>query len=428
MTTSGRKKRHVDGRALVVVALLAYFAIVGSKISTHGWVGGWEFVHVDGTLPRFKDLTAVFQGWDRYRAGTPVAQIQSQAYETPRILSMAYPSIWLRLFAPLGLGEAQTFVFGVLLGIAVSAAALLFFGPLTLLEGAFAAALLVSPGLMFGIERGNVDLILFLIVLFGVWLLSTRFAAAPVVSAALLFFAGLLKLYPIAAVACFFKTRRHVLVFAPALLFTAYCLLLRRELRRIFHNAGRDTRWSFGCMVPFDRLDRWLMQHGHASHKAALELAGLALAILILGIVTAWTWRWMQECVVKPDLPGFAFLAGTAIYLLCFLIGNNYEYRFRWLILMIPQIFLWIRSRNPGWRRGLLALAMMLLATYATNITNDGRLVYVADPSNWLLFAVMVSLAAGALKTDMLRAFYRYPGLLRQITGSRAAQEESTTA
>src|SRR5215831_10554476 len=204
--------KALHGRILIVALLVVYFSLVGWRVYSHGWVAAWQIFHVHSEEPPFEDLRAVLQGLDRYRAGTPILEIQSRAFETPHILSMAYPSPWMWLLAPTGLGESQTILFGVILLVIVTAVTIVFLGSQTLPEGLFTAVLLMSPSFMLGIERGNADLILFPIVLPVIWLLSKRFAAA---AASMLFLAAL-KLYPTGALLCFLRKQRLVLVIGDA--------------------------------------------------------------------------------------------------------------------------------------------------------------------------------------------------------------------
>jgi hypothetical protein len=415
--------QSLRGRALLAAALLGYFGIVIWNVRVRGWKPAWDIVRVHQTLtPPFMDLVAVLQGLDRYRSGTPVAEIQDYAFGNEHALPVAYPSIWMWLFAPTGLGESQSVACGIALATVVTAATVLFLGPLNLAEAFFTALLLISPSFMLGIERGNADLIVFLVTLLGLWLLSKRFRGASACAASLIFFAALLKLYPIAALVSLLKKERRLgLVVIPAALFAIYCGLILPELRRIaalihpdpqLANAGRGTG-SFGCMVAFDRLFYRLHDHGSLISRSALELTGLATALVSAGIIAKVTSR-LRAPRLAPDLPGLAFVAGAAIYAFCFLIGNNYDYRLRWLILCVPQAFAWIRQRGPGWRRAALSVAAALLTAF---VTGKERFQNVAEPLNWLLFALLISLSIGALRSDIVCGLVESPFWFRRRLG-----------
>ena len=92
--------------------------------------------------------------------------------------------MWTRL-GVFGLGEGDTVPLGVAIGVVFFAAALAVAGPLTLGEGAVYGVALLAPATMLGVERGNVDLLMFALVVLGLLLLrrSPWAGAAPIVLA-----------------------------------------------------------------------------------------------------------------------------------------------------------------------------------------------------------------------------------------------------
>ena len=265
---------------------------------------------------------------------------------------------------------------------------------------------------MIGIERSNVDLIIFLIVVPAIWLLS-RQASSLWVPALLIFWAALLKLYPIAAVVAFVKKKngwRFLTVCS--VLFAAYCLLSLDDLKRIAMYSGRDVSLSFGSMVSLDRV--YLFQQRHSATyfaKQWFELAGLAGALVVAALTITFTWRRQLEASLSVNLAGMAFLAGAAIHLFCFLMGNHYAYRLRWLILIVPQLFLWIRERGPAHKRAIVTAAAFLCSVYATSWDYGNlrsRAAIPVDFLNWLLFAVVVSLLFSALKTELIPVLQKF--------------------
>ena len=344
-------------------------------------------------LPVFNDLAAVLRGLDQYRAGMPMREIQK---------NIAYPAIWMWGFAPTGIGAAQTVAVGVIVCLAATASTVLFLGKLTISEGIAAAILLVSPSFMLGVERCNVDLVVFLIVISAAWLLGQR--AVPLVwPACLILFAAFLKLYPIAAATALIKKQSgwRVLIVCVTC-FATYCLLIKNQIKLIQNQQFRDIFYSFGCMVPFDRL--YFLQQRGVIERRWFELSGLAAALLIAGVAVAFTSRPRVAATLTAGVTGTGFLAGASIYILVFLMGNHYSYRFRWLILVVPQLFFWIREKGAGYRRALAALAALLCTVYTTNFGYgevQSRFAFVLDSFNWILFAALVSLLYGVLLDDV---------------------------
>ena len=410
------KIRSLHGQILVVTLLILYFVCVAVKARQAGWTAAWTMVGVQSMVPPFTDLALDLQGLDRYRAGTEVAEIQKK---------VAYPPLWMWTFAPTGLGEQDAFLLGLTFGGLVTAVTILLLGRLSLAEGIFTALLLISPSFMIGIERSNVDLIIFLIVVPAIWLLS-RQASSLWGPALLIFWAALLKLYPIAAVVAFVKKKngwRFLTVCS--VLFAAYCLLSLDDLKRIAMYSGRDVSLSFGSMVSLDRV--YLFQQRHSATyfaKQWFELAGLAGALVVAALTITFTWRRQLEASLSVNLAGMAFLAGAAIHLFCFLMGNHYAYRLRWLILIVPQLFLWIRERGPAHKRAIVTAAAFLCSVYATSWDYGNlrsRAAIPVDFLNWLLFVAVVSLLFSALKTELISVLQKFH-LGRYLTSATIAR------
>jgi len=352
--------------------------------------------------PPFKDGELLLQSFEDYRAGMPIPQVEKDS---------PYPPIWLWMFGPTGLSASDTVAACVITGTAATVITILFLGQLSLLEGIFAALLLVSPSFMLGIERGNGDSLVFLIVVCAIWLLAHRTRSA-VAAMFLILLAAALKFYPIAALVAFVKKQngwRYIVVCS--LVFVAYCLLSLDDLKRIAKYTegwGRDTSLSFGCMVALDRLYLFLQQHGGTFAKQWFELTGLLGALLVAAIAIGMTARRRLAASLTGDIAGLGFLAGAAIYLFCFLMGNHYAYRLRWLVLIVPQLFVWIRERGPAYRRAIATSVVLLCSVFATAWGHGqlpNRAAIPVDLINWLLFACLASLLFSTLRTDLVSLF-----------------------
>jgi len=410
--SEGVTARPQHGRSLVVAVLILYFACVSVKALHAGWISAWTMVGIQSIAPNFSDLGLVLQGLDHYRAGTPIAEIQKK---------VAYPTLWMWMFAPTRLGEQDALLLGLIVGGIMTVVTLLFLGRLSLIEGIFTTLLLISPSFMLGIERGNVDSIVFLIIVFAIWLLS-RHANLVFGAALLILWAALLKFYPIAAVVAFIKKQNGWwFLIVSAILFTAYCVLSLDDLRRIAAYPGRDISLSFGSMVSIDRLYLFQQRYNvRPLSKYWFELAGLVSALAVIAIAITFTWRRRLAASLSVNVTGIGFLAGAAIYLFCFLMGNHYAYRLRWLVLIVPQLLLWIRERGPAYRRAIATAAVLLCSVYTTAWSYGNlrsRFAIPVDFLNWLLFAALVSLLFSAIRTDVVSVLTQ-SHLVRYLTSA----------
>jgi hypothetical protein len=355
---------------------------------------------VQSMTPPFTDAELLLRSFDDYRAGVPIPRVEKKS---------PYPPIWLWIFAPTGLGARHAVAVGVITAAAITVITILFLGELSLLEGTFAALLLISPSFMLGIERGNGDSIVFMVIVFAIWFLS-RSAGWALTAAFLILWAAFLKFYPIAALVAYLKKQNGLRFLAAcSMVFLAYCLLSLDDLKRIAtytEGWGRDTSLSFGCMVAYDRLYLFLQQHSAVIFaKQWFELAGLATALMVAAVAVGFTARGRLGATLTVNVAGIGFLVGAAIYLFCFLMGNHYAYRLRWLVLIVPQLLAWIRKRGPAYRRAIVSAAALLSSVYATAWDYGGLPNHVAipiDAVNWLLFAVLASLLFSTLRTEFV--------------------------
>jgi hypothetical protein len=158
-------------------------------------------------------------------------------------------------------------------------------------------------------------------------------------------------------------------------------------------------------MVSFDRLYLFLQQRGTIFPKQWFELAGLTAALLVAALAIGMTARRRLAANLTVNIAGIGFLAGAAIYLFCFLMGNHYAYRLRWLVLIVPQLFVWIRERGPAYRRAIATSGVLLCSVYATAWSYGqlrSRAAIPVDLINWLLFACLASLLFSTLRTELV--------------------------
>lgn len=142
--SAGVTTRLQHSRIFVVAVLILYFACVSVKVRHAGWTSAWTMVGVQSMSP-LADLALDLQTLDRYRARTPTAEIQKK---------VAYPPLWMWMFAPTGPGEPNTLLLSLIVGGIPTVVAILYLGRLSLIDGIF-ATFLISPSSMLGIERGN---------------------------------------------------------------------------------------------------------------------------------------------------------------------------------------------------------------------------------------------------------------------------------
>lgn len=342
--------RVSPGRLTLLGIVGAYFVLLLALGGHHAW---WR-LGVPASPYSFLDLRSVTSGWDCTRRGIAVLAMNPC---DPNLRPANYPSIWM---APsvLGLGVGSTDVLGVLIAIAFFAAAVAVLpaGARTLDAVAYGVAL-CSPAVMLGVERGNVDILVFAIVALAV--LVYRRGQRSLASHALILFAAVLKLYPIFAVGWLIRrwSRRAALgLVAVVAAFVVYALAILGEIRTIQRVTPEMDTYSYGIRI----FVQWLAAGGDSVARRIgagsidryrLGFWSLGLAVLTVRLLLLARRRLRAQL---GEIPGPAaqrdldlFVAGAGIYVASYALFRSFDYRLAFLLLTLPQCLRWARERRP---------------------------------------------------------------------------------
>ncbi len=301
---------------------------------------------------------------------------------------------------------------GIAIAVLFFTAALAVTGPLKLWEGAVYGAALIAPATMLGVERGNVDLVVFALVVLGLLLVrrSAWAGAAPIV------LAGILKLFPAFAVVVLLRLRRRwPAALASIVVLGVYALATLHDIRTLRHVIPRVVVNSYGAGVVVEALRlagvSWVQSASEVRYVRVAVIglgALLALALLLIG-------RGDGGSDGSDGRRLDAFWAGAAIYLGTYVFGNNFDYRLAFLLLCIPQLCAWARnggSPAPWPAAALAALVATLWLSSAQPPLPFGLQTWYVKLSfppeevlNWLLFAWL----GAALAAGLLTAVRRHP-------------------
>ena len=404
-----RRLSHLDGRVLAAAAVVVFFGVMLGMRGATGTTP-WATVGVAPGALSFEDLRSVTSAWDCARRGVdpfPYNPCDPFAHRSSGVRRAAnYPRLWTS-FSHLGLGQGDTVPLGIATGVVFFVAALVVPGPLTLGEGAVYAAGLLAPATLLGVERGNVDLLMFALVVVGVLLVrrSPWAAAVPITAA------GVLKLFPAAALAIFARRRgRFAAGAAGAAVLLAYGLATLSDIRTLRSVIPRVVTNSYGAGVVVEALH----EAGVSWAQSPTEVRVLRLGLIALGLVLAAVLLGAASRGRDGDERRLdAFWAGAAIYAGSYVFGSNFDYRLAFLVLCVPQLCAWARrgaSPLPGARAALGALLLTLwlsseqpplpfgLQTWYTGLSFPPEEVL-----NWLLFAWLVGAMAATVPATLPR-------------------------
>jgi hypothetical protein len=265
-------------------------------------------------------------------------------------------------------------------------------------EGVLTSLAILSPSVMMGIERGNVDLLILALVGGAALLTPEQRPNRMPWAIALIGLAIVLKLYPIFCVALAVRFNRRTVLFAVGLATVAlvYSAIILDYIPIIRHNTPTTFMLSYGYQVLFLGIDHLRAEAGQLS---PIGLANtwvpivLAILTLILAAVTAlYSIRYGSPlCAVPGSVAGTAFLFGAGIYCGTFLLGTNFIYRLMFLLLCLPQLQDW-GSATFGDNDRTITIARVLyvavLLALWSNGSANGHSTFMLVPqlTDWALF------------------------------------------
>jgi hypothetical protein len=348
-----RRRALQRGRLLVAALLGGYFALIAALGGYTAW--GRLGVPPEGTRNNlwFADLRNVTTAWECARHG--IAVLPRNPCD-PWQRAANYPRLWL-FPSFLGLGEGSTFALGLVLAalFLVAALAVIPRGA-GLRAGTLYAAALCSPAVMLGVQRGNVDLLLFVLIVLAV-LVSGRTLPRRLVADTLVFLAAVLKLFPILAIGFLIRRAQRVAwIGAAAVLggFAVYVVATRSYIREIFRAVPQVNDVSFGVR----RFSEWAS--AALTDRPSLRAWDVAIVLAVLVVLI------LLRRPLRAHLPGGLygaalrdldlFWAGACIYVGSYAVFRSFDYRLAFVLLTLPQLLRW--SREWRWLGIVTVLAL----------------------------------------------------------------------
>ena len=367
---------------VVVLFVLLYF---GDWV---GWDLAWRSFGVTPLQPEFFDMHAVTdhaactaKGFDAYVLN-PCDSI------TP----FNYPPVWLWL-GYLGIDGSDSAWLAVLITVAALGVLVTLQKGRSIGEGVITSLAILSPSMMMGIERGNIDLFILALVGSAALIFAEHRPVRMVGAVALVGLAVVLKLHPVFCVALASRFSRRTFFFAVTLAAASliYFVIISDYLPIIRHNTPSMSLLSYGYKVPFLGFDQLLAEVGRPRTGLANTWVPITAAILTVILAAAIALRAFRHssslCTVATGVAGTAFLFGAGIYCGSFMLGANFTYRLMFLLLCLPQLQDWRSGTFPD-RDRTVAIANVLIVTVLVALWLNGNSIFMFVPqlTDWVLF------------------------------------------
>ncbi len=381
------KTSGLDGRFLLLGILILYFLPILFTSNfflnyPQEWESSWIYPLVPKLLPPFADMRVVTSGAECIRLGYDVLIANPcDPWNRP----MNYPRIW-SIPAYWGLDQSHTIPLSICFGLLFFISTFLIINRLNNLEVLVYSLILCSPSVMLAVERGNIDLIIFVLLAMSLLMMRSKSLIFRNLAYTIILFSSVLKLYPIFTLISCLKEKRKDFKFIFVSIMTTfgiYIITHFRDIKLISNATPRAVDYSYGGKVIFDASTR-TSNPIFILILFFLTLLAISYLFYFLVIKGKYIYKSQELNIEQID----SFRVGASIYIGTFLIGNNWDYRLIFLVFTIPQILNWIKSFKQLSLPSIWAIIAIILTTW---LSSKSAMFYRLDEIiNWLLFIFFV--------------------------------------
>jgi hypothetical protein len=414
-----------NGCWILPFILVAYFLSLAALSHSRNLMSAWETLGVAADPLPFIDTRFITATVDCHRLGYDT-HIENPCDPNKRLMS--YPRSWLAL-ASSGLTQDHTLIVGIGLAAIFFGSLLCWAGWLNPAQSLTFGIFLCSPHVMWIVERGNMDQVIFILLASSLALARWYPKTRPVLYVSIVI-SSILKLYPLASILVVGRNiPRRALAWGLIILiaFSAYIFFTWPDLIRVIRLAtyrspyepkpfNTSFWWSYGRISIFEFIANKL----HA--KVGVEIPHSYLvfsSLMAVGIasIIALLWARKSHEILQDTDHLDSFLIGSSIYIGTFLIGNSYDYKLIFLILLLPQLFDWLQDRGELVCPAYLLLASLILSVWgescftwihhrvAWNSPASG--VLLQELANWFLFILLAKFKFLIIRS-WVRSFFIY--------------------
>jgi hypothetical protein len=337
-----------------------------TALTLDGWTAFWTPLHVQTMSPPFADLRSIQGGLVSLARGFWPQRVNPG---DPWGRTMDYPSVWLWLARVLRFrNEAAFLAFG-------TSSVLLFVGACTYLLARYPSWIMllgaVSPAALLAIERGNTDMLAFVLLLACAGLGRLQ-------SSVLFFIATGIKIFPgfVLHVPAVQRDWRRLALYAVGAL--AAGLLLRNQLPIIFHGNTAVGALSYGAPTLIWPLEHVAIRAGVPGPVLLVAAVMVMAAALVLAF---------KVCPIEAPTDAHSrvlFLTGSSIYIYSYLFAANWDYRLIFLLPCLPYL------RRALGSYGHVCCACALVALYAVWLTDSHGPALLAQAAEAGLFIMLI--------------------------------------
>ena len=415
------------GKLILIGASILMWLLMIVLFKSYGYNSTWRLWKLDPQKMPFMDFRLIPGSAESFAKGFEPS-VENPYDPNGRIFN--YPAFW-RLFFYTGVSQEDTIL------VSVSMLVLFFIGVFIFPErlsipGAIAMLLvLFSPASMLLYERGNVDLIVFVLCV----LIVLAESHSAYLATLLIMFATIVKLFPFFGVTVLLKeSRNKFLLFFACCFFVlvTYMVAALDSVKASWNLTMRGDGASYGTDVFVTRYGPAISRILFAWFSPAqlgplLKYGSVSVALLLILVILIWSFARTKQPETLSERNLAAFRMGASIYVGTFLLGNNWDYRLAFLVLVVPQLMEWTRSAIKIYRlTSWLSLALVLLSCWHFWIADISLIsifrsqadslkfwIILDELFNWILFGSLACLLFASMPEwlkEMPRHIFPKPG------------------
>ena len=348
--------------------------------------------------------------WDARQmamAAESYAQGYDPLFENPANTAghqLNYPRIWHLLFA-FGFDQRHTNLIGSITVILFFVGVGIFWFSMKFdnLTSFVLTIITLSPAVMLGVERANIELVVFSIL--SLALLINYYSS---ISALYLFiFASILKLYPVFGFVYLLKENKRkfwILFLSASGIFILYLVFSFNDIIQVIHTTPQKlVGSSFGINVWWMGLrhPRFLNLPISNSLALFLKVFSYITATMILAGTLFFSMRREDNRLLSEARYIDAFRVGAGIYIGCFLLKTTHDYGLIFLLFTIPQLVAWMRDNDKVIslvaKTTLAAMVFSLWSFFVMHFLGRKLTFLMEEFSNWVVLAGLLYLFFSSL-------------------------------
>lgn len=355
-----------------VIQIIFYtiWIVIGLSVYTTGWIEGWNRLYIPAMSVPFGDMRTIQASIHSVDIGlNPQISNPSDILQRP----LNYPSIWVSIGRFLHLENENFYNFFCI--SMVTSYIVLCSRLLVKSNSILVFPLFFSGASLLAVERGNIDLIIFI-------LMYTACITPNTISSLSFLTAIGLKIYPVFGILTFYKNQKKIMILACISLIVLFFIL--PEIKAIKAATPVPYFLSYGSPSIAGIFDyNALVLHKWNAYALFLynwgtQITSLIISAIILSgalILRYSKWKKINLSNYADYYDRLMFIMGASIYVGTFIFNSNFDYRLIFILLCLPYV---IKLNNSLLRNAILA--MVFLASNEWILAN-----YLAGAFGWCL-------------------------------------------